>query len=156
MPVLTDSELLKKYKSGLVLADLYKTTGISTTHLSHRLRKLNPNYSKESKRWLPIRRRAFLQYVKGNSLRKIGRELVLADTTIMRWFKAMHPDYVAIAHQGIFSSTKNYLNSAKARRYPNKSKQVESWLLENLPELIASEASTSITSFSTSKERRLS
>lgn len=147
-------DLLKRYRAGLNLRHLKTVSKLSIAEISRRLRRLNPSYI-QTKRWRPERREAFLLFVKGWTLRKIARQYNVSHATVRRWFVAMHPDYNEIAHRGVFASTRDFLNSKQAKRFPRKATEVETWFLRELPTLVETETKTEIRTYSSSKERRL-
>ncbi len=147
-------KLLLKFQAGLSLSDIETVTGISTSALSRQLRALDQNYSK-STTWRPVRKEAFLLYIQGHSLRNLSRKLGFHYTTYHRWFRSMSPYYGAIAKQGVFASTGEFLSSKQARARPDEALKVRNWLLANLQELIESEGNTNTVTYSSAKEFRL-
>lgn len=152
MTEVTGEMLLERYVAGLSLADIEKVTGLSRSDLSRRLRTVDPDYVK-SKRWRSRRRRAFIRYVKGSTLRAIANEENVRFPSVWYWFSQMSRQYATIARQGVFASVGEYLTSRDARQNPDKALSVETWLYENLPSLIASEDATSTVTYSAKKER---
>lgn len=147
--------LMARYKNTGNIAIVAQAAGLSESTLSRRLRAINPNYAVCNRRWAPERRKAFLSYLKCHSLRQTANQLGCNHATVWHWFHAMHPEYSAIARSGIFASTSDWLKSRQARRQPTKAADVEAWLLDNLPALIASEGASNVESHSLRRERSL-
>ena len=145
--------LLERYKAAASLDIVAAAAGISATSLSRRLRELNPDYVLSSRRFAEPRRRAFLHYLKCHSLRQAAKLAGVNHATLWHWFRAMHPEYSAIARSGVFASSSDWLNSRKAQRQPNQAAGVEKWILDNLPQLIESEAASTLESHGLQHER---
>lgn len=148
--------LMARYKNTGSIATVAQAAGLSESTISRRMRLINPDYAQVSRRFSEQRRRAFLTYLKCHSLRQTAKQFDCNHATLWHWFRAMHPEYSAIARSGIFASTADWLNSRQARRKPDEAVRVETWLLENLPALIESEAASALESHSLNRERSLS
>lgn len=148
--------LMQRYKNTGSIAVVAKASGLSESTISRRMRAIDPSYAQSNRRWSIERRKAFLSYLRSHSLRQTAKQLGVNHATLWHWFRAMHPEYSAIARSGIFASTSDWLNSRQARRQPEKAQSVETWLLDNLPALIESEGQSELESHSLRRERNLS
>ena len=131
--------LLQRYAAVLSLGTIAQASGLSESTVSRRLRLIDPQYSALSRRWAIERKRAFLLYLKCHSLRQTARQSGVNHATLWHWFRSMHPEYSLIARSGIFASSSDWLNGRKAKRQPERAREVEQWLLNKLPELMRSE-----------------
>ena len=155
MQALDTDLLLRRYANGLQLRQIAIAHNTSTPTICRRLRSARPGYVRELRRFSPKRRQAFITYCQKRSLVQTAKAIGCTRRTLKLWFRAMHPDYAAIARRGVFCATADYLLSNKAKHRPGDAQAAIAWLTDNLPTLLEEEGNSPLVSFPERRERTL-
>lgn len=140
------------YEAAGSLSEASRELGMSSPSLCRKLRSHDPHYLRKSRQWRTQRRDALLLYIHGHSLSQIGGKYQVSKQAVAYWLKSIHPNYSRVARQGVFASTADFLRSRRAKAKPAEMALVEKWLIENLPDLVATEGNSELSSFSRAAE----
>lgn len=149
------ANLAEQYAAGLSLDDLQELTGINRVTIHRRLKDVDPEYYRNFRIFSPHNRRCFVMYCKTRSLRKVAWVAGGSRKTYAKKFKQMHPDYADIARRGVFASSVECANRVR-KKHPEKAREIEQWLFNNLQRLLTSEAEAAHSTMSLQREGQLS